>query len=216
MTLSVEVLNCRTRITGQQRIDGESEVLMGEVDQVIKRDGAMVSFDRRRIEKAIYAAAREVGNGEGRQWAETLSWAVVGILEERFGQNGHTPQVEEIQDVVEEVLIKSGSPQIAKSYILYRQRRAEARAAQPEAERRWFATSARGGQAPSSLALLPGDVFLFGPEPTGLPEAVLAGFAADRRLRLPMVPGNRSLNLSNAVAVVVYEAWRQNGFAGAQ
>ncbi len=98
------------------------------IDQVMKRDGTVVSFDRERIEQAIYAAAREVGNGEGRQWAETLSWAVVGILRGRFGQNGHTPHVEEIQDVVEEVLIKSGSPQIAKAYILFRQRRADARA----------------------------------------------------------------------------------------
>jgi tRNA (cytidine/uridine-2'-O-)-methyltransferase len=90
-----------------------------------------------------------------------------------------------------------------------------ARAALPAPAHRWFATTARGGVAPSSLALRPGDVFLFGPEPTGLAEDVLAGFAAGQRLRLPMVPGNRSLNLSNAVAVVVYEAWRQNGFAGA-
>ena len=92
---------------------------------------------------------------------------------------------------------------------------AELRAQLPEGERRWFATSARGGRPPSELALRPGDVFLFGPEPTGLPDDVLEAFPAGRRLRLPMVPGNRSLNLSNAVAVVVYEAWRQNGFAGA-
>lgn len=93
---------------------------------------------------------------------------------------------------------------------------AAVRSALPEPERRWFATSARGGSAPSALELRSGDVFLFGPEPTGLPREVLAGFPDDRRLRLPMVPGNRSLNLSNAVAVVVYEAWRQNGFAGAE
>lgn len=80
---------------------------------------------------------------------------------------------------------------------------------------RWFATTARGGQVPSDLTLLPGDVFLFGPEPTGLPDHVLDAFPAARRLRLPMLPGNRSLNLSNAVAVTVYEAWRQNGYAGA-
>ncbi len=105
------------------------------IDYVVKRDGAAVPFDRRRIERAIYAAARAAGGGGGqrasggRQWAETLSWAVTGILEERFGQDGHTPQLEEIQDVVEEVLIKSGSPQVAKAYILYRQKRAEAREA---------------------------------------------------------------------------------------
>ena len=59
-----------------------------------------------------------------------------------------------------------------------------------------------------------GDAFLFGPETRGLPDDVLTGIPADRRLRLPMRPDNRSLNLSNAVAVVVFEAWRQHGFAG--
>jgi len=98
--------------------------------QVVKRDGTVVPFERRRIEDAIYAAGRAVGNGEGRQWAETLSWAVVGILEERFGQDDHAPHVEEVQDVVEEVLVKSGNSRVAKAYILYRQKRAEARAAQ--------------------------------------------------------------------------------------
>jgi len=94
---------------------------------VVKRDGTKAPFDRQRIENAICAAARAVGNGESRQWAETLSWAVVGILEEGFGENGHSPCVEEIQDIVEDVLIKSGSPQVAKAYILYRQKRAQAR-----------------------------------------------------------------------------------------
>ena len=83
-------------------------------------------------------------------------------------------------------------------------------------DRRWFATTARAGVAPHDVDLAPGDAFLFGPEPTGLPDAVLAAFDPQRRLRLPMLPGNRSLNLSNAVAVTVYEAWRQNGFAGAE
>jgi len=84
------------------------------------------------------------------------------------------------------------------------------------ADRRWFATTARGGTAPHEAQLRPGDVFLFGPEPTGLPDDILGTFGPERRLRVPMTPGNRSLNLSNAVAVIVYEAWRQNGFAGAQ
>jgi anaerobic ribonucleoside-triphosphate reductase len=98
------------------------------IDKVTKRTGGIVPFDRKRIEKAIYAAARAAGNGGGQPWAETMSWAVMGIIEERFGQNGHVPHVEEIQDLVEEVLIKSGHPQVAKAYILYRQKRAEARA----------------------------------------------------------------------------------------
>jgi len=98
------------------------------LSQIVKRDGSVVSFDRKRIENAIYAAARAVRTGESRQWAETLSWAVVGILEERFGRDGCVPHVEETQDIVEEVLIKSGNPRVAKAYILYRQQRAEARA----------------------------------------------------------------------------------------
>jgi len=98
------------------------------VDWVIKRNGSVVSFDRARIEQGIYAAARAAGNGESHQWAEALSWAVVGILEERFGQNGNRPHVKEIQNIVEEVLVKSGSPQIAKTYILYRQQQDEAKA----------------------------------------------------------------------------------------
>lgn len=59
-----------------------------------------------------------------------------------------------------------------------------------------------------------GDALLFGPETSGLPAEILQSFPAEQRLRLPLRPGNRSLNLSNAVAVAVYEAWRQLGFAG--
>ena len=59
----------------------------------------------------------------------------------------------------------------------------------------------------------PGDAFLFGPETRGLPAELLAAQPPERRISIPMRPGNRSLNLGNAVAVVVYEAWRQNGFA---
>ncbi len=59
-------------------------------------------------------------------------------------------------------------------------------------------------------------MLVFGCETAGLPDAVLAGFGAGARLRIPMRPGVRSLNLSNAVAVAVYEAWRQAGFAGAE
>ncbi|MDA8361570.1 MAG: tRNA (cytidine(34)-2'-O)-methyltransferase [Gammaproteobacteria bacterium] len=60
----------------------------------------------------------------------------------------------------------------------------------------------------------PGDALLFGPESRGLPKAWLDAHGAERCLRIPMRPGNRSLNLSNAVAIVVFEAWRQRGFAG--
>ncbi len=80
---------------------------------------------------------------------------------------------------------------------------------------RVFACSTKGRRAPSSMQLRPGDAFIFGPETRGLPALVLGEYGEDRVLRLPMRPGSRSINLSNAVAVVIYEAWRQNGFTGA-
>jgi tRNA (cytidine/uridine-2'-O-)-methyltransferase len=81
-------------------------------------------------------------------------------------------------------------------------------------ERRIFAVSARGAVRYDEVAYAQDDALVFGAETAGLPAELLETFAPDRRLRLPMRPGNRSLNLSNAVAVVVYEAWRQRGFAG--
>lgn len=77
---------------------------------------------------------------------------------------------------------------------------------------RVFACSTRGATIYSSPAFRPGDALLFGPETRGLPQSMLDAVAASRRLRIPMQEGGRSLNLSNAVAVVVYEAWRQQGF----
>jgi tRNA (cytidine/uridine-2'-O-)-methyltransferase len=82
------------------------------------------------------------------------------------------------------------------------------------AGRRLFAVTTRGMQRHHEPQYAAGDVFVFGPETRGLPAAVLAEFAAERRIRLPMREASRSLNLSNAVAVVVYEAWRQLGFPG--
>jgi tRNA (cytidine/uridine-2'-O-)-methyltransferase len=78
---------------------------------------------------------------------------------------------------------------------------------------RWFAVSTRGRRRYDSVAYETGDAFVFGPESRGLPAAVLECCPSDRVLRLPMVRGNRSLNLSNAVAVLVFEAWRQLDFA---
>jgi tRNA (cytidine/uridine-2'-O-)-methyltransferase len=80
---------------------------------------------------------------------------------------------------------------------------------------RVLAMSTRGGQPYQSVKYRRDDAFVFGPETRGLPERVLASVPQAQRLRIPMVAGNRSLNLSNAVAVVVYEAWRQLGFPGA-
>ena len=80
---------------------------------------------------------------------------------------------------------------------------------------RQFALSSKGGRGYQDVRFAAGDAFVFGPETRGLPPEVLGGFEPETVLRVPMVAGSRSLNLSNAVAVVVYEAWRQQGFAGA-
>ncbi|HEY6643066.1 tRNA (cytidine(34)-2'-O)-methyltransferase [Povalibacter sp.] len=77
---------------------------------------------------------------------------------------------------------------------------------------RWFAISTRGTTRYDEPRFAPGDAFVFGPETRGLPQEILDLCDEDRRLRIPMRPGNRSLNLSNAVAVVTYEAWRQQDF----
>lgn len=83
------------------------------------------------------------------------------------------------------------------------------------ADRRFFAATTKGVFSPYQRSFQPGDVFVFGCETAGLPQEILAEFPSETRLRLPMRPANRSLNLSNAVAALVYEAWRQNGFGGA-
>jgi tRNA (cytidine/uridine-2'-O-)-methyltransferase len=79
---------------------------------------------------------------------------------------------------------------------------------------RVFALSSRAGRSYAEVSYAEGDAFVFGQETRGLPEALLGSLAPQARLKLPMRPGNRSLNLSNAVAVVVFEAWRQLGFRG--
>lgn len=81
---------------------------------------------------------------------------------------------------------------------------------------RVFALTTKGSHTFHLMQYRPGDAFLFGPESRGLPNEVLDQFDASQRLRLPMLPDNRSLNLSNTVAVAVYEAWRQCGFAHAK
>jgi tRNA (cytidine/uridine-2'-O-)-methyltransferase len=82
------------------------------------------------------------------------------------------------------------------------------------ADRRWFAFSARGTTPCFDTLFAPGDVLVFGPESTGLTNDMLESFPTAHRLRLPMIPARRSLNLSNTVAIVIYEAWRQLGFPG--
>ena len=82
--------------------------------------------------------------------------------------------------------------------------------------RRIFALSTRGTRSYADPHFKPGDTFLFGPETRGLPRDLLEQLPASQRLTIPMRPGGRSLNLSNAVALVVYEAWRQLGFKGTE
>ena len=81
---------------------------------------------------------------------------------------------------------------------------------------RVFSVETGGTRRYSDAAFAPGDVLIFGPETRGLPAAVLDRIPLDRQLRIPMRPGNRSINLSNSVAIVVFEAWRQLAFAGAE
>jgi tRNA (cytidine/uridine-2'-O-)-methyltransferase len=80
------------------------------------------------------------------------------------------------------------------------------------AGRRLYAFTTAGTRLYTDVRYADDDILVFGTEATGLPPAILDEFPADRRLRLPMRPGNRSINLSNAVAVAVFEAWRQLGF----
>ncbi len=80
---------------------------------------------------------------------------------------------------------------------------------------RVLAFTTKGNQTISDFEFRPGDALLFGPETRGLPVAVLDSIPSEYRLRIPMRPNSRSLNLSNAVSVAVYEAWRQFGYRGA-
>jgi tRNA (cytidine/uridine-2'-O-)-methyltransferase len=89
-------------------------------------------------------------------------------------------------------------------------------AVDPDRARRWFALTTKAQGSFFDCSFRSDDVFAFGCETAGLPEPILREFSPEARLRLPMRPRVRSLNLSNAVAIAVYEAWRQAGFAGAK
>jgi tRNA (cytidine/uridine-2'-O-)-methyltransferase len=80
--------------------------------------------------------------------------------------------------------------------------------------RRLFAMTTKGSVHYTDMRFEAGDVFVLGPETRGLPAEILEKFSPEQRLRLPMLAHSRSLNLSNSAAVLVYEAWRQNGFGG--
>ncbi|MCU0635614.1 MAG: tRNA (cytidine(34)-2'-O)-methyltransferase [Gemmatimonadaceae bacterium] len=79
---------------------------------------------------------------------------------------------------------------------------------------RWFAFTTRGTTRFTDVTYVAGDVLVFGPESVGLPDHIEEQFAPAHRLRVPMLPARRSINLSNTVAIAVYEAWRQQGFTG--
>lgn len=84
------------------------------------------------------------------------------------------------------------------------------------APQRIFALTTKGTRRFTDVVFQSGDAFVFGPETRGLPAELLASLDTQQKLLIPMTPGGRSLNLSNAVAVVLFEAWRQIGFDGAR
>ncbi|MDD1793623.1 tRNA (cytidine(34)-2'-O)-methyltransferase [Enterovibrio makurazakiensis] len=81
-------------------------------------------------------------------------------------------------------------------------------------ERRIFACTTKGSRPHSDVTYQAGDIFLFGSETCGLPDSIRDAFSPDHRIRVPMMPDSRSLNLSNSVSIICYEAWRQLGFDG--
>jgi tRNA (cytidine/uridine-2'-O-)-methyltransferase len=86
---------------------------------------------------------------------------------------------------------------------------------QPDIDKgRIFACSTRGRRSYAEVEYKLGDILLFGPETRGLPQEMLDSMPADQLIRIPMCAGNRSLNLSNAASIIVYEAWRQQQFVG--
>ena len=109
----------------------------------------------------------------------------------RAGLDYHEWQPVQVHDTLELALAATGAP-----------------------AQRCFAMTTKGSRLIGELTFKPGDVFVFGRETAGLTAEQVGLFCAEQRLRLPMQPEQRSLNLSNAVAVVVFEAWRQQGYAG--
>jgi len=97
------------------------------IQLIVKRDGSTVSYARAKITNAIFKAAQAVDSEHDYTWAEDLAQRVEVSINRKFCENGHHPHVEDIQDIVEQVLIKDGQVQIAKAYILYREQRTQVR-----------------------------------------------------------------------------------------
>ena len=97
-----------------------------KINQIRKRDGRIVAFDKEKITSAVYRAIIATGGREDRTLAESLSTRVIEILNEKYG-TGTIPAVEDVQDVVERALVENGQAKVAKAYIIYRQKRAEIR-----------------------------------------------------------------------------------------
>lgn len=87
---------------------------------------------------------------------------------------------------------------------------------QKEQPQRLFGITTKGSQHHHLANFQAGDYLVFGPESRGLPDTVLDSLTGEQKIRIPMLPNSRSMNLSNAASVIVYEAWRQLGFCGAQ
>ena len=115
-------------------------------------------------------------------------------------------------DISDRALRRAGLDYTERSSLHVHASLADVQAVLPD--RRWWAFTTKGAQPLQEATLAAGDVLLFGPESRGLPPGVLADIPVRQRLRIPMRPENRSLNLSNAVAVAVYEGFRQLDYPG--
>jgi len=126
----------------------------------------------------------------------------------------HLHLVDPLFDVEDSKLRRAGLDYHDLAVVTVHRTLAEAWADLPDA--RVFAFTTAGTTRYTDVEYRPGDVLMFGPEPTGLPEEVLADSRVTDRVRLPMLPARRSMNLANCASIAVYEAWRQHDFRGAR
>lgn len=126
----------------------------------------------------------------------------------------HLHLVDPLFDVEDSKLRRAGLDYHDLAVVTVHRTLAEAWADLPDA--RVFAFTTAGTTRYTDVEYRPGDVLMFGPEPTGLPKEVLADSRVTDRVRLPMLPARRSMNLANCASIAVYEAWRQHDFRGAR